>query len=182
METKAYQLKVTLRHTKPPIWRRLEVRGDTTLGHLHDVLQVAMGWTDSHLHQFVVDGAIYGTPDPDWDVDVKNEARVRLDEVLRKPKDALVYEYDFGDGWEHTVVLEKVLPREPGRHRYPVVTAGRRACPPEDCGGVHGFYRMLEILGDPAHPEHEEMLEWTGDEYDPTHFDRDETNRVLRGG
>lgn len=181
METKAYQLKVTLRHTKPPIWRRLEVRGDTILGRLHDMLQVAMGWSDSHLHQFLVKGVLYGVPEPDWGLDVKDEAKVRLDQVLRKPKDKLIYEYDFGDGWEHDVVVEQVLPIEPGRERYPLVTGGRRACPPEDCGGIMGFYRLLQILGDPEHPEHEEMLEWAGGEYEPARFDADEVNYLLRG-
>lgn len=181
METKALQLKVTLCHTRPPVWRRLEVRGSMTLGRLHDVLQIALGWTDSHMHQFVADGVVYGVPDPDWDMPVKSEARVRLDRVLREPKDAIVYEYDFGDGWEHLVVLEQLLPLDRARHRHPRVTGGRRACPPEDCGGIPGFYEMLEILGDPTHPEHEAMVVWTGGDYDADRFDMEETNLFLSG-
>jgi len=182
MARSAYQLKVTLRGTRPPIWRRLEVASDLTLGGLHDVLQIAMGWTDSHLHAFVADGVEYGVPDPEWGTRVRDESRVRLTRVLRAPKDRLVYEYDFGDGWEHVVVLEKVLPFDPERHRDPLVTAGRRACPPEDCGGVFGFYRMLDVLGDPLHPEHEDVREWIGGVFDPDAFDIEEACLFLRGG
>jgi len=182
MEPKAYQLKVTLRGTRPPIWRRLEVKSDTKLSTLHQILQVVMGWTDSHLHQFIAKGKYYGTPDPDFFVDRENERKVRLDQVLKKPKDRMVYEYDFGDSWEHEVVVEKVVPAEAGRGRYPLVTAGKRACPPEDCGGIPGYYRLLEVLGNPRHPEHQEMLEWCGEEYDPEGFDRQEVNRTFHGG
>jgi hypothetical protein len=159
----------------------LEVRGDTTLFLLHHILQDAMGWTDSHLHQFIAKGKCYGTPDPDF-LDRENERKVRLDQVLKKPKDRMVYEYDFGDSWEHEVVVEKVVPAETGRGRYPLVTAGKRACPPEDCGGIPGYYRLLEVLGNPRRPEHQEMLEWCGEEYDPEGFDPQEVNRVFHGG
>ena len=182
MARSVYQLKVSLRGTRPPIWRRLEVASDLTLGDLHEVLQIAMGWADSHLHAFVADGVEYGPPDPERGTQVRDESRVRLTRVLRAPKDRMVYEYDFGDGWEHVVVLEKVLPYDLVRHRDPRVTGGRRACPPEDCGGVFGFYRMLHVLGDPQHPEHEEMREWVGDVSDADAFDIEETNRSLRGG
>ncbi len=182
METKVFQLKVKLRHSMPPIWRRLEVRGDMTLGELHVVLQVAMGWTNSHLHAFVASGRRYGAPDWGIGLDLEDEDNTRLDQVLRKPKDKLVYKYDFGDGWVHDVVVEKVLPIDSGGRRYPLVTGGRRACPPEDCGGIFGYYRLLEVLGQPDHPEHEEMLEWLGGEIDPERFDVEEINRRLGGG
>lgn len=182
MDMKVYQLKVTLRHTRPPIWRRLQVRGDTTLGRLHHVLQVAMGWTDSHMHQFVTKGKYYGVAAPDLGLDRENEDKIRLDQVLRKPKERMIYEYDFGDSWEHDVVVEKLLPVQPGRRRYPMVTGGRRACPPEDCGGIPGYYHLLEVLGNPNHPEHEELLEWSGGEYDPERFDVQEVNRAFHGG
>ena len=183
METKNYQLKVTLRYTRPPIWRRLEVRGDTTLERLHDTLQIAMGWTDSHLHQFVAKGVIYGAPDHDWGQQIEDEAVVRLDQILRRPKAKLLYEYDFGDSWQHEVVLEKLLPLDPECHAGgALVTGGRRACPPEDCGGVGGYYRLLGILTDPKHPEHEDMLTWVGGAYDADHFDVEDANRFLRGG
>jgi hypothetical protein len=182
MEAKAYQLKVTLRGARPPIWRRLEVKGDTKLSTLHQILQVAMGWTDSHLHQFIAKDKIYGTPDPDFFMDCEDERKVRLDQVLRRPKDRMVYVYDFGDSWEHEVLVEKVVPAEKGRGRYPLVTAGKRASPPEDCGGIPGYYQLLEVLGNPRHPEHEEMLKWCGEEYDPDEFDLQEVNRMFHGG
>lgn len=174
-----YQLKVTLRDSKPPIWRRVQLPADITLHKLHRVLQTVMGWTDSHLHQFVVDGEIYGEPDPAFDLDVKSERRARLHQIVRGEKDKFIYEYDFGDGWEHVVLLEKVLPTEPGA-RYPVCLTGRRACPPEDVGGVWGYAEFLGTIGDETHPEHEEMLEWVGREFDPEHFDLEDTNAALR--
>jgi hypothetical protein len=182
MEAKAYQLKVTLLGAKPPIWRRLEVKGDTKLSTLHQILQDVMGWSDSHMHQFIVKGKIYGAHHPDFFMDRENERKVRLDQVLRKPKDRMVYEYDFGDSWQHEVLVEKVVAAEKGRGRYPRVTAGKRACPPEDCGGIPGYYHFLEVLGHPRHPEHEELLEWCDEEYDPDHFDPQEANRMFHGG
>ncbi|MFQ5883046.1 MAG: plasmid pRiA4b ORF-3 family protein [Candidatus Methylomirabilales bacterium] len=178
----AYELKVTLRGTKPPIWRRLEVKADTRLFEFHQILQVAMGWTDSHMHQFVAKGKCYGAPDPGFLPDRENEKKVRLDQVLRKPKDRMIYEYDFGDSWEHEVVVERVMPAEPGPHRYPSVTAGKRACPPEDCGGIPGFYHFLEAIQNPDHPDHEDMLEWWGGRFEPEAFDVQKANRAFHGG
>ena len=182
MKLKAYQLKVTLRGIRPPIWRRLEVRGDTTLGTLHHILQVAMGWTDSHMHQFVAGEKYFGAADPEFGLDREDEDRIRLDQVLRKPKDRMIYEYDFGDSWEHDVVVEKQLPVVSEGGRYPMVTGGSRACPPEDCGGVPGYYRLLEVLANPDHPEHAELLEWSGEDYEPEKFDAQEVNRAFHGG
>ena len=176
-----FQLKVTLRGSRPPIWRRVLVPGDITLLQLHGVLQVLMGWTDSHLHQFEAGGVFYGAPDPEFGVERKNERKVRLNEVLRHPKDRMAYEYDFGDSWEHDVVLEKVVPREP-KVRYPVVTGGKRACPPEDVGGVWGYEEFVEAVRDPHHPEHADMLEWCGEEFDPERFDVGAANRAFHGG
>ena len=128
-----------------------------------------MGWTDTHLHQFEAGGVVYGTPDPEFCVRRVSESRTTLDRVLRRPKDRMRYEYDFGDSWEHDILLEAVLPAEPGG-TYPRVEAGRRACPPEDVGGVPGYVGFLEALEDPAHPEHAEMLEWIGGNFDPEAF------------
>ena len=182
MELKAFQLKVALRRTRPPIWRRLEDRGDTTLGSLHHILQVAMGWTDSHMHQFMAKDKYYGTADPEFGMDRENEDEVRLDQVLRKPKDRMLYEYDFGDGWEHDVVVEKLVPVAPGRERYPMVIGGRRACAPEDCGGVPGYYHFLKVLQIPLHPEYEDMFEWSDGAFDAEAFDISEVNRAFHGG
>jgi len=179
MTVKVYQLKVTLRGIQPPIWRRLEVRGDTTLDRLHDILQVAFGWTDSHLHQFVARGKLYGMAGPDFGLGQQDEDEVRLDQVLRRPRARMIYEYDFGDSWKHDIVVEKLLPVAEEQGRYPMVTGGRRACPPEDCGGVPGYYQLLEAFADPSHPEHQELLEWLGEDYEPEKFDAQEANRVF---
>lgn len=176
-----YQLKVTLRGARPSIWRRVQVPSDLTLGRLHQILQVVMGWTDSHLHQFRVGDACYGTPNPECGFEVKNEKKVRLGEVLRRPKARLVYEYDFGDGWEHDVVLEATVPATPGA-RYPLVLAGKRRCPPEDVGGIGGYYHFQQAIADPKHPEHRDMKEWLGESFDPNVFDPQEINRAFHGG
>jgi len=118
-----YRLKVTLRGTKPPIWRRFLVPGDITLKRFHDALQAVMGWTDSHLHQFKARGILYGTSDREFGLQRVSEGRTTLDQVLRRPKDRMRYEYDFGDSWEHDIVLEEILPPEP-EGRYPVILAG----------------------------------------------------------
>ncbi|MDP7619618.1 MAG: plasmid pRiA4b ORF-3 family protein [Dehalococcoidia bacterium] len=170
-----YQLKVTLRDIKPPVWRRILVAGDIRLDKLHGILQWVMGWQNSHLHQFLIRGAAYGTPDPDFDLDVRDEKRMRLDQALADPGSKIVYEYDFGDGWTHDVLLEKILP--PDRDTdYPVCIKGKRACPPEDCGGPWGYEELLQTLRDPAHPEHEDLLRWAGGQVDPDAFDLEETN------
>ena len=176
-----FRLKVTLRGSRPLIWRRFLVPGDITLKRLHDSLQAVMGWTDSHLHQFSARGVLYGTSDPEFGVARLSESRTTVDQLLRRPKDRLTYEYDFGDSWEHDVILEAVLP--PGSDgQYPMVEAGRRACPPEDVGGVHGYADFLEILANPKHPEHRDMLEWGGGRFDPEFFDAHEANLAIHGG
>ena len=174
---KIYQLKITLKHIKPPIWRRIEVPADIKLGKLHDVIQIAMGWTDSHLHAFVDGQTMYGIPDPEFGGSTKNERNVRLDSILEQGG-KIVYEYDFGDSWEHEIKIEKVLEAAPTVH-YPRCTAGKRACPPEDCGGPYMYEEFLAAIGDPNHPEHEETLEWIGGEFDPEAFELAEVNQAL---
>jgi len=172
-----YQIKVSLRGAKPPIWRRLLVPSSISLATLHHVLQVAMGWEDAHLHQFKHGDSRYGVPDGEGFLPTISEADVRLDTLLRAPKERLIYEYDFGDSWEHVVLLEKVLPAGP--EITPLqCTGGRRACPPEDVGGIWGYTEMLEALEDPDDPENAERLEWLG-ELDPTFFDSAVVNRQL---
>jgi Plasmid pRiA4b ORF-3-like protein len=176
-----YRIKVTLRGSRPAIWRRFVVPSDITLKRCHDALQAVMGWTDSHLHQFEAWGNLYGTSDPEFGVKRISEARTTLDQVLKRPKDRMRYEYDFGDSWEHDVVLEAVLPSELGGV-YPQVEAGKRACPPEDVGGVHGYVGFLEALRDSSHPEHAEVREWVGREFDPEAFTVREANLAIHGG
>ncbi len=174
-----YQLKITLKGARPPIWRRLLVPSDTTFDRLHGYLQSAMGWTNSHLHQFIVGDRYIGAPSPDDSegMEVENEKRVPLSAVAGGAKARFIYEYDFGDSWEHEIVVEKVLAREDGM-RYPVCVAGAR--PPEDCGGVWGYASLLQTLSNPRHPEYREMKEWAGD-IDPERFDLDVVNKLLRG-
>lgn len=179
-----YQLKVTIRGIWPPVWRRLQVSGAATFGDLHDVLQRAFGWGDYHLHHFVIGDTFYGVPDPedaDWDFDTKDERRARLQQILGCGLKKFVYEYDFGDGWEHMITVEKVLTREPGA-TYPRCLAGRRAGPPEDCGGAWGYARLIEVTADPKHPEYEEMREWLGETFDPERFGFEDVNLLLRAG
>jgi hypothetical protein len=174
-----YRLKVTLRGSRPPIWRRLEVRGEVTLFQLHEILQVVMGWTNSHLHQFRRGTTYYGESDPEFGMDRENERRVRLSEVLRKPRDRMVYEYDFGDGWNHDIVRESSKPSaESGP--YCRVVAGKGACPPEDVGGIGGYYRFLEAVKNPKHPEHHDTIEWCGGDFDPDAFDPDDINASFQ--
>ena len=130
------------------------------------------------MHQFIVGKKYYGMPDPSGWSDDEDERRVRLADVLRRRKSKMKYEYDFGDGWVHEIVLEDILPADPDAV-YPVVVKGRRACPPEDCGGVLGFYNFLDAIEDPDHPDHEDIKEWYADPFDPAAFDTDEANRIF---
>jgi len=177
-----YQLKVTLKHIRPPIWRRVLVPAEMSLADLHDVIQMAMGWCDGHLHAFRAGGREYSLPDPINDdlfgAPEIDERSAVLRAVARHEKDKLTYEYDFGDGWEHEVVVEKILPREQGKD-YPVCVTGRRACPPEDCGGPWGYGAFLEAIANPHHPDHKEMTEWIGDDFDPGAFDLQAVNERL---
>ena len=177
-----YQVKVTLLYTKPPIWRRLLLPAGLTLDVLHHVLQVAMGWTDSHLHEFSVGNKRFGVPDPeDQFMDlppIGDERRAHLFMVLGKAGAKARYTYDFGDNWEHAIVVEKVLQPEPGV-AYPICVGGKLRCPPEDCGSIPGYYNLLEVIHNPTHKEHEEMTEWLGGEYDPEAFSVDDVNQGL---
>ncbi|MDD5036065.1 MAG: plasmid pRiA4b ORF-3 family protein [Methylococcaceae bacterium] len=172
-----YQLKITLIGSKPPIWRRILVRSDVALPTFHFVLQASMGWQGGHLHAFRAGHEFYGELMDDMD-DMKDESKVKLDKLLRKEKDSLIYEYDFGDGWEHKILLEKILAYDE-TIKTPVCIKGKLACPPEDCGGIWGYYELLETLKDPHHPDHEDMKEWVGGELDPEFFDIAEVNALL---
>ena len=177
-----YQLKVTLLGTKPPIWRRLLVYSDTTLAQLHDVLQTVMGWDDSHMHEFRAGQRRFGQPEP---ADpfmrmprVESERTARLRTVLGNAGAKMVYAYDFGDSWEHNIVLEKLLPAGPNTP-CPICIDGRLACPPEDCGGIPGYYGLLEAINNPDDASYEEMRDWIDENFDPNAFSIDEVNRRL---
>lgn len=177
-----YQLKVTLLDSRPPIWRRFQVQSAVTLGRMHNMLQVVMGWTDSHMHGFrVPQPGQRGARRRFLPIEDADEKSTRLADLLRRPKDRIVYEYDFGDGWEHEIVLEEVVPHSEGV-RYPIVLSGRGACPPDDVGGIPGYYHFLEAIKDPKHPDHEDMVEWGGADFDPARFDVQAVNRSFHGG
>ncbi|MBI3971441.1 MAG: plasmid pRiA4b ORF-3 family protein [Chloroflexi bacterium] len=171
-----WQLKITLIGIRPPIWRRVQVPSTVTLDKLHLVIQAAMGWDNYHLYSFSIGGEEYGEPDPE--LNLRSAGRARLDRMVGGEKARFRYTYDFGDDWEHDILVEKVLPPVSGV-RYPICITGRRACPPEDCGGIWGYEELLEILQDPQHEEYEERLEWLGGEFDPEAFDLEEANARL---
>jgi hypothetical protein len=171
-----YQLTMTLAGLRPPIWRRVQVQ-DCSLAALHEIIQRAMGWYSSHLWAFEIDGEQYGE-DPWGESDMASPRSVKLSRLVRKGVKKIGYTYDFGDNWEHTVTIEKTLDAEPTA-KYPRCTAGKRACPPEDCGGPWGYGEFLTAISDPQHERHEELLEWIDGEFDPEAFDVNDVNRQL---
>lgn len=175
-----YQIKITLKGLKPVIWRRVHVRSDITLGKLHDVIQIAMGWTDSHLHEFAIGGERYSQRGmfEEFGDSVADEKRVRLGHVAAL-QSRFVYEYDFGDDWVHEVKVEKILAFHAGM-KTPHCVAGKYACPPEDCGGIWGYADMLQQLGGPPSEERAELIEWLGEEFDPQRFELQEVNETLQ--
>ncbi len=174
---KVYQLKITLKDIKPPVWRRVLVP-DCSLERLHEVIQAAMGWENYHLYDFEVGGRHYTDPRGMDDLDMGDAGKVKLSGVAPEGKAKLRYTYDFGDDWQHEVLVEKVVPPEDGQ-KYPVCIAGKRACPPEDCGGPWGYMEFAEAIKDPSHERHGEFIEWRG-EFDPEAFDPEAVNKELR--
>jgi hypothetical protein len=192
-----YQLKITLDDTRPPVWRRILLPANATFRDLHETIQLSFGWSDYHLHDFQVGRS--GVPrlhsitdlsaediEPWWDDDKKSdERRVKVCDFFREAGDRCRYWYDFGDDWWHSIVLEKILPAIQGIE-YPVCIKGKRACPPEDCGGPWGYAELCEILTQPSHPEHQDKLDWLGlndaSEFDPEDFDINTINELLRDG
>ena len=173
------QLKVSLVGGKPPIWRRVVVGEAMTLAELHQVIQIAMGWLDYHLYEFEIKGNRYTTIDPDTpDSAIASDSVTLRDLRLRRPGTKFRYDYDFGDGWRHVVEVEKVNPIDHASS-CPRCLGGRRACPPEDSGGLYGYGRMLHIVNNPQHPEHAELEEWLPPGFDPVHFDLQEVNSRL---
>jgi hypothetical protein len=164
-------IRIELRHTDPLIWRQVEVPTSITLKVLHDIIQAVMGWFDYHLWEFRIGKQRYGLPmDDDWGTEPRIAAgKVRLRDVLKPRKTVIDYTYDFGDGWEHRLTVTDVRTGQPGVS-YPRYIGGKRNGPPEDCGGIPGFYELLEAITDPAHPSHAHLKEWAGD-YDPDTVD-----------
>lgn len=171
-------LKVTLQGLRPPIWRRVLVPASIRLGALSEVIQAAMGWDGGHLHSFTIAGRDYG--ERGVLDDVADENRATLGGAVKTGVKRFTYTYDFGDSWEHIVAIEKTEPVSRPGQSYPVCVAGKRNCPPEDCGGIWGYAELLEVLADPTHPERTERLEWIDeDDFDPEAFDIELTNHLL---
>lgn len=179
-----YQIKIALAGAKPPIWRRLIVPGALTLAELHEVIQVSMGWLNEHLHHFEIDKKLYGPPsDEDWgEESIRNERKFNLHSLGLPEKGSFSYTYDFGDEWQHKITIEKILPSPP-EILHPTVTKGKRACPPEDIGGIWGYQEFLEAYTDPTHEDHAAMVEWAGPDFRPELFDKEEIediNEILK--
>jgi len=166
-------LKVTLGGIRPPIWRRLVVPARMTLGELHRAIQAAMGWQHAHLHAFDVGGQQYG--DPRTVDDMANEKRLTVESLRTSGVNRFTYMYDFGDGWEHAILIEARPPPAEAR-AYPACVAGKRNCPPEDCGGIWGYQELLEARGDPAHPRHDDWREMGREDFDPDAFSVEESD------
>ncbi len=177
----AFQLKAVLADSDPPIWRRIQVPGKATLSFLHRVLQDAMGWENCHLHEFKIKGISYGSVaegDDPFALDMRADKGFLLEDVLSESVKSFQYIYDFGDDWVHEITVEKRGLAEAGA-TYPVCLGGDRACPPEDCGGIDGYYANLEILKDMKHPDYEDVKEWMG-RHDPARFNSELVNVRLK--
>jgi hypothetical protein len=174
--TTIYQLKITLAHIKPPIWRRVQTP-DCSLGRLHDIIQASFAWEDYHMWEFTVGGQQYGT-DPGGELGFGRPDRMKLSQVVAAGAKKFTYTYDFGDTWEHAVLVEKTPAPEP-KVKYPRCVAGARAGPPEDCGGPWGYVDFVDAIQNPKHERHEDLLDWIGGEFDPEAFSVDKVNKEL---
>jgi hypothetical protein len=183
MSKKVLQLKIKLLGSKkPPIWRQVQIPADIDFQQLHAIIQGAMGWTNSHLHAFTDSrrGFSIGMPDDFGMDDMQDGRKEKVKNYLSAKGDTLIYEYDFGDGWEHAVEVQKVLEAEAGE-TYPKLLKGKGACPPEDCGGIWGYYHLVEAINDPKHEDHEDMVGWTGvEEWDVNEFDEAHARERVR--
>ncbi len=182
METtkKTYKIKIQLLNINPPIWRRILVKPDVLLAELHKIIQTTMGWQSTHLHDFSHGDDNYGIVDEEFgNSDLIDYSNIRLSDVLKEVEERIDYMYDFGDGWEHEIILEGILEAEAEKY-YPVCTEGERGCPPEDCGGPMGYEDIVQVLKDPKHPEYEEFKDWVGDYFSPEEFDIETVNELLQ--
>ena len=172
------RLRVVLDGVQPMVWRRLLIPGRARLDQVHSMFQAAMGWQDSHLHCFRIGDSLFGMQADDYPDDELDETSVTLTVALGDASE-FSYEYDFGDGWEHTVEVED-RSQLPLRLRFGVCVAGENACPPEDCGGAPGYVGLLAVLAQPNDEEHDDLLEWLGGTFDPTQFDLAVANARLQ--
>lgn len=178
-----HRLKVTLKNVKPPVWRRIEIDSYVKLDVLAVILEDAMGWDGYHLHAFEIGDTTYRdrqyVDDSPWGRRQRDESRHRLSNLLSQVGDKARWDYDFGDGWEHDLVVEAIEPADP-TISYPRCVAGRRMCPLEDCGGPWGYAHMLEVIADPSHEEHAELADWLPPSFDPEHFDAIATTEAMQ--
>ena len=179
-----YQIQISLIGSKPKIWRRVLVQSDMLLSDFHKVIQSSMGWTNSHLHLFDKNETCYSENipgDPSWEemgyVDYQG---MKVSDLLVNEEERILYEYDFGEGWKHDIILEKILSGEENELEKPICLAGKLNCPPEDCGGIRGYSNLLEILKNPADEEYESYIEWLGGKFDPEHFSLNKVNKLLK--
>ncbi len=177
-----YQLRIELLDLEPAIWRTILVPDTLTLAKLDRVVQAAMGWTNSHLHDWRIEGRRYGMRDPEWDApgEMLDERKYTIGDVVGEHVEQLIYEYDFGDGWRHRVTVEKRLPAEPDRNTWPMCIAGAHACPPEDVGGPPGYIDFVQAILDPTHEDHQRLWLWNGGPFDPMAFSLNDANRAIR--
>lgn len=175
----AYQMRIELLDIEPPVWRRLVVRDTLTFHDLHEVIQVVMGWQKCHLFEFRLGDLSIGVPHAEFGRDeIADAVEVKLRDVSLPRGSTVNYLYDFGDGWEHHIEIERVVDGSEGARDIACID-GARACPPEDCGGVYGYGELLAALADPRHPQHKELGEWLGYPFDPDHFDLKGTSAAL---
>jgi hypothetical protein len=170
---KIYQIKVGLLEINPLIWRRFLIPANVTLHRLHLVLQDVMGWQNYHLYRFRIGKKEYSTPDPDnelYELDFKNSFRVKLGNIIKEKGSIFLYVYDFGDGWEHQLLVEDIIERDP-KKQYPLCLEGEYASPPEDSGGPDRYMKLLEIIKNPYHDEFQTIRTWLGKKFDPYKFD-----------
>ncbi len=178
------QLSVSLEFSKPPIWRQIQVRKDTTFFELHHILQITMGWKNYHLYEFNCDGYRIGEINDEFRMEgfgsdeVTDSKRVIINDIIQKVNEPFRYTYDFGDSWDHNLHIEKSLPTDPNK-KYPICIGGEKSCPPEDCGGIHGYYNNLKILKDKKHEEYKDVRIWMGRDFDEEKFDQEAVNRKL---
>ena len=181
MVNEIYQFKIVLNRSKPPIWRRIQVPETYTFWDLHVAIQDSFGWDDYHLHKFEIvspklDRIVnIGLPDDEFGEEILTEQKEKIMDYFSRDNNSSRYTYDFGDNWEHIITLEKILPQKK-EETYPICVKGKRACPPEDCGGMWGYEEFLEAMLDPEHEEHKEMMEWYGGDFDPEYFDKEDVS------
>jgi hypothetical protein len=178
----AIQLKISLENISPEIWREILVPKNYTFYQLHYAIQIAMGWTNSHLNEFIVKGYKIGIlydGMEEYDDELLDSKEIKIMSIIFEPGESFIYHYDFGDGWKHIVTIEKFVMLEDAE-QLPFCIAGELKCPPEDCGGIPGFYNFLSIVSDKSHPEYKETKYWVGGKYNRNEFNQDKVNKKLR--